>query len=181
MLMIVEIILIFVLLIVAFWQGCLLYAQVFGSPTVYANKNAIIDACKLADLKKGQTLIDLGCGDARSLILAAQKFGAKGIGIERSPYCFFKSKFNVFLSGQKNIKILFGNFSKYEKEIKEADVIYVYLLNSALKMIESWIFSLIKPGTKIVSLAFFFPNHKPKKIIKVKNLGIMTELKLYIK
>jgi len=179
MLITVEIIIAIVSLAVGFWQVCLIYAQVLGAPTVYANKEAILEGCKLAGLKKGQILIDLGCGDGRSLIIAAREFGAKGIGIERSPYCFLKSKLNVFLSGQRNIKILFGDIQKYEKEIKKADVIYVYLLNSVLGKIENWLFSSIGVNTKIISLAFSFPNFRPRKTKAVENLGRTTELKLY--
>jgi SAM-dependent methyltransferase len=179
MLIIVQTIILIVVLSVAFWQLCLIYAQVLGAPTVYANKKAIIDACNLAGLKKGQTLIDLGCGDGRSLIIAAREFGARGIGIERSPFCYLKSKLNVFLSGQKNIKILFGDFHKFDNEIKKADLVYVYLLNSVLTKIESWLFASIDRNCKIVSLAFDFPNHQPKKIIETKNLGRTTKLRLY--
>lgn len=179
MLITLQIIIAVVALATGFWQVCLIYAQVLGAPTVYANKGAILEACKLAGLKKGQTLIDLGCGDGRSLIIAAREFGAKGIGIERSPYCFLKSKFNVFLSGQSNIKILFGDIQKYEKDLKKADVIYVYLLNSVLAKIEDWLFSSIGANTKIVSLAFSFPNFRPSKTRAVENLGRTTELKLY--
>ena len=181
MLIIFDIIFLILISLVAFWQICLIYAQVIGAPTVYANKEAIIEACKLSGLKKGQTIIDLGCGDARSLIIASKEFEAFGIGIERSPYCYLKSKFNVFLSGQKNIRILFGDIQKYSKETEKADVVYVYLLNSVLTKIEDWLFAKVSPTTKIVSLAFSFPNHKPDRIIKVKNLGRMTNLSLYLK
>lgn len=179
MLIIIQILILIILFIVAFWQICLIYAQILGAPSVYANKQAIISACKLAGLRKEQTIIDLGCGDGRSLIIASRQFGAKGIGIERSPYCYLKSKFNVFISGQKNIKILFGDIQKFSREVKEADIVYVYLLNSVLEKIENWLFSSIRQDAKIVSLAFKFSNHKPNKIEKVKNLGRMTELKLY--
>lgn len=181
MLLIIEITMIVVLLVVAFWQGCLIYAQVLGAPSVYANKGAILEACKLAGINKGQTLLDLGCGDGRSLIIASKKFGAKGVGIERSPYCYLKSKLNVYLSGQKNIKILYGDIQNYSREVKTADVIYVYLLNSVLEKIEDWLFLNIHKNTKVVSLAFRFPNHKSIRIIKVKNLGRITNLLLYSK
>lgn len=179
MLIITQIVILIVLLVVAFWQACLIYAQALGAPTVYANKRAIVDACKMTGLKKGQTLVDLGCGDGRSLILAAREFGAKGIGIERSPYCFLKSKLNVLLSGQKDIRILFGDIQKFDDEIKKADVVYVYLLNSVLSKIETWLFSSIGTGTKIVSLAFEFQNRKPRQIIETENLGRVTKLRLY--
>lgn len=179
MLIAIQLFILIILLVVIFWQSCLIYAQVLGAPTVYANKRAILDACKMANLKKGQTIIDLGCGDGRSLILAAREFGAMGIGIERSPYCYLKSRLNVFLSGQKNIKILFGDIQKFDDEVKKSDVVYVYLLNSVLSKIETWLFSSINTSAKVVSLAFEFPNHRPKEMADTKNLGRIAKLRLY--
>ena len=84
--LILELLILILLLIVIFWLICLIFAQIFGAPTVYSSKKAVIDTLKLADLKKDELLIDLGCGNARVLILAAKEFGARGIGVDRSPY-----------------------------------------------------------------------------------------------
>lgn len=169
-------------LFVVFWQASLIFAQILGAPSVYSNSEAIFQALKLAELKKGGLIIDLGCGDARSLIIAAKKFGAHGIGVERSPFCFLKSKLNVLLAHEsRNITILFGDFKVAEKYLKKADVIYLYLLNSVLKNIESWLFENISAKTKVVSLAFEFSDHKPKETSETKNLGRITKLRLYVK
>lgn len=177
---IIEIIIGGILLIEIFWLLCLTFSQIFGAPTVYSSKKAIFDALKLSDLKKGETIIDLGCGNARSLIIAAQEFGAKGIGFEYSLFYYLIARWRVYLSGNnKNIKIFFGNFKKAEKYLENADVVYLYLLNSVLKKIEIWLFKSVGKKTKIVSLAFYFPNHKPKKVIDTKTLGQKTKIRLY--
>lgn len=176
----VLILLFLVILLTLFWLINLFYAQIFGAPSVFASNQAVKDALALAIMKNGQTLIDLGCGDGRSLILASKIYGAKGIGIERSPYCYLKSRFNVWQAKEsKNIKILFGDFRKFENEIKKADIIYIYLLNSVLAQMEDWIFKTIEPKTKIVSLAFIFPNHEPLAKKETRNLGIKTYVRLY--
>ncbi len=180
--LILELLILILLLIVIFWLICLIFAQIFGAPTVYSSKKAVIDTLKLADLKKDELLIDLGCGNARVLILAAKEFGARGIGVDRSPYCFLKSKLNVLLSGQKGkIRIIFGNFEKAENYLPKADAVYLYLLNSANIKIENWLFKNISNKTKIVSLAFTFSKHMPKKSIFTKTLGQKTQASLYIK
>jgi SAM-dependent methyltransferase len=182
MVLFVQIIILVILLIVAFWQASLIFAQVLGAPSVYANEKAMLDSFELADLKKDQLVVDLGCGNGKSLILAAKKFGTRGIGVERSPYCYLLAKSKVYFSGQSNqINIVYGDFQKVEKDLKKADLVYVYLLNSVLSKIEKWLFQNISEKTKVVSLAFVFPNKKEIKKYETKNLGRQTFVRLYIK
>ncbi len=177
---IIEIIVCLVLILTLFWQASLLFSSFFGAPTVYANKQAIRDAYNLSKLKKSELVLDLGCGDARSLIIAAKEFGAKGVGVEISPYCFLKSKINVMRAGQsKNIKIFFGSFQKAEKYLNKADVVYLYLLNSVLKEIENWYFNAISKKTRTVVLSFKFDKKRAVKTISTNNLGQITTIRLY--
>lgn len=176
----INIIIGIILLLTLFWQTSLLFSTIVGAPTVYANNKAIRDAYKLANLKKGDLVLDLGCGNAKSLIIAAKEFGAKGVGIEISPYCYIKSKINILFCGQKNnIIILYGNFDKAQKYLARADVVYLYLLNSVLKNIEDWYFETISKKTRTVVLSFEFSKRKPTKIVKTNNLGKCTTIKLY--
>lgn len=165
---------------VLFWQLSLLIATIAGSPIVYANPKAIRDCLKLTGLSPGQTVIDLGCGNARSLILAAKEFGAKGVGVDRSYYGYYRSKINVWLGGcAKDINIVRGDFRQIERQLASADVVYLYLLNETLAQIESWLFQHIGAKTAVVSLAFSFPNHQPIKTFETINLGQMTIARLY--
>lgn len=165
-----------------FWQGSLLFVAVFGTPTVYAFDQAIVDAFKLAKLKKGELVVDLGCGNAKSLIIAVKEFGARGVGVEISPYCFLKSRWNVFISGEsRNIKIIFGDFKKAGKYLKRADVVYLYLLNKVLESIEPWFFDHVNNNARVVSLSFTFEKNKPLQTCKTINLGKDTKISLYKK
>ncbi len=177
-----DIIFILIGLYVIFWQSCLIIASIWGAPTVFANNRAILDALDLAAPKKNDLVIDLGCGDARSLIIAAEHFGAHGIGVERSPYCWIKANINVLLAHQSNkVKILFGDFKVAEKYLQKSDVIYLYLLNKVLEAQENWLFDHISSKTRIVSLCFQFRIHKPQTIISTVNLGRKTNIYLYKK
>lgn len=160
----------------------MLWATIFGSPIVYAYKNAVYDSLKLAGTKKGDLVVDLGCGDARSLITASKEFGAKGIGVDRSAFCVIRSRINIWLAGEgKNIQIVWGDFKSAANYLEKADVVYLYLLNSTLKQIESWIFETIGDKTKIVSLAFWFPNKKPIAETETYTLHKFTKVRVYRK
>lgn len=177
---IILVLLILLLLFMLFWQASLIYATILGAPTVYSNKKAMVDAFNLAGLKKDELVVDLGCGNARSLIVAARDFGARGVGVERSPYAYLQSRLMVRLSGQQDkIMILFGDFREAEKYLRKADVVYVYLLNSVLAKIEKWLFQTIPPGARVVSLSFLFEQHEPINKISVRNLGKGTSVRLY--
>jgi len=175
------ILLIIILVYLLFWQINLIYSLKSGAPIVYASDEAIIDCLKLAGLKKGETIVDLGSGNGKTLIIAAKKFGAKGIGIEKSLYCYLLSRIKIALAGERdNIKIIRGDFKKGEQYLKKADTVYMYLLFKTVKKIENWLLSNIGEKTKVVSLAFDLKK-KPKKIIYTNTLGIKTKIFLYEK
>lgn len=160
----------------------MLLAMVTGSPIVYADRRAIHNCFRLAELFPGQTVIDLGCGNSRALIIATKEFRAKGIGVDRSFYSYFRSRINIWLTGQsKNIRVVWGDFRALEEDLVKADVVYLYLLNETLVGIESWLFSSVGQQTKIVSLAFAFPNHRPVKVFETFNLGQKTKIRIYKK
>mgnify|MGYP001571053056 FL=1 len=178
----INILIILVLAGVLFWEASLLFASVLGAPTVYADDGAVADAFELAGLKQGELVIDLGCGNAKALIMAARRFGARGIGVERSPYAYLLSKLNVRRAHQtKKIKIYFGDFKKVQSELNKADVVYVYLLNQVLVSIEAWLFEAVGAKTRIVSLAFEFKYHQSKKSKGTMSLGRQTMVRLYSK
>ena len=155
-------------LVILLWQVSLIVAIIAGAPTVYSRDRVIIEAFKGVSLKKNQLVVDLGCGNARSLVIASRKFGAKGVGIEISPFYYLWAKINVLAHGEaKNIKIKFGNIRNNKEDIRNADVIYLYLFDKILGEIEPWIFRLAKPHSKIISLAFSFKNHRAN-IVKTK-------------
>lgn len=170
------------LLFIIFWQASLLIASILGPPVVYSNKIAVSDCMKLAQAKKGDLIIDLGCGSARTLITAVRKFDGKGIGVDRSLYCYLRALMNVYLSGQQNnIKLYWGDFKKVEKYLKDTNIVYVYLFNSTLAQIEDWLFDHISSDTKVVSLAFQFKKHRPVTEIDTYNLRMTTKARLYRK
>lgn len=162
-----------------FWVSSHLYSLIFYVPYINSSKRVIGDALKFSGLKKGDIFIDLGSGSGQALILANKKFSARVYGFEISPFPYLISKIRTL--GNKKIKIYYGDFRKAEKLVKDADVIYLYLLNSVLFKIEDWLFKNIGKNTKVVSLAFQFKKHRPIKSISTINFGQKTKIRLYKK
>ena len=102
----------------------------------------------LADVKKDDLVVDLGCGDARMLVLAAQKYGSKGIGYEIDPVMVRESRRNAERNNVSDlVEIIQADIFKVD--ISDADVLPVYLLPEMnLKLVPQ--FETLKPGSRIV-------------------------------
>lgn len=170
-----------ILLYVVFWQLSLIYSMILGAPIVYADAPAINECYKLAELKKTELVVDLGCGNGKSLAIACREFGAKGIGVEKSPYAYLTARIKRLEHRGVDYEIIFGDFKKAEKYLKKADIVYLYLLENVLSKIEDWLFETIPRDCRVVSLAFQFKKHQPVKTSTTNNLGIKTTIYLYSK
>ena len=122
---------------------------------------AVEKMLELAEVKKGDVVYDLGCGDGRIVVTAAKKFGAKGIGIDIDPQRIAESKENVRTNGVEKL-VTIKNADIFEEDFRDANVITLYLLPSLnVKLIPQ--FDKLKPGTRIVSYQFNMDGVKPKE------------------
>ncbi len=114
-------------------------------------------AIQLANLKPGDTIIELGCGDGRVLLRAA-KVGLNAVGYEINPVLFLVSYLRTRRYA-KQIRVVYGNF--WNKRWPSADAVYVFLLPRLMSKLERKIKqeSLVKP--RVVSFAFRFPGIRP--------------------
>ncbi len=121
---------------------------------------------KVADLKKEDVLYDLGSGDGRIVITAAQKFGTRGTGIDINPERIKEANENAQKAGVTKL-VRFLNQDLFEANIKDATVVTLYLLPSInLKLLPKLLKDL-QPGTRIVSHAFDMGDWKPEQTIDV--------------
>jgi len=116
----------------------------------------------LMELKKGQKLFDLGCGDATFLITAEKKYGIEAIGFELSLAAMIISRLNVFFKKSK-AKIYYQDF--FKADISQADVIFCYLFPSVMNRLSEKFKKELKPGAKIYSLAFAMSDWPGAKMI----------------
>ena len=113
----------------------------------------VVDAMLvLANVTKTDVVYDLGSGDGRIPITAAQKYGARAVGIDINPQRIKEANENLAKSNVGD-KVKFLNQDLFETDIKEASVVTLYLLPSLnIKLIPK--LKQLKPGTRIVSHSF---------------------------
>lgn len=132
----------------------------FGAPYMPTLKSRCRQALKLLDLKPGQTLVDLGCGDGVMLKIAAQN-GLKAVGYEINPILAAIAWLRTRRYGRR-VKIVPGNF--WKADLSGADGIFVFLITHHMKRFDDFMLSQSKSGElKVVSHAFKIPGRKAAK------------------
>jgi ribosomal protein L11 methylase PrmA len=103
---------------------------------------------QMAKVKNGDVVYDLGCGDGRIVILAAQKYGCRGVGYDIDPERVKASRDNVARNKVENlVKIVQADI--FELDLSKADVFPLYLLPEMNKKLLPQLEKL-KPGSRIV-------------------------------
>ena len=135
-------------------------------PYVPTPQEVVDEMLKVAEVKKGDVLYDLGCGDGRIVITAAQKYGVRGVGIDIDPQRIKESNENAQKAGVTN-RVKFLQQNLFEADLREATVVTLYLLPEInLKLLPKLLREL-KPGSRIVSHAFDMGDWKPEKTTDV--------------
>ena len=117
----------------------------------------------LAELKPGETFYDLGAGDGRTVIMAAQEFGANAVGVELREDLAKRALSAIFELGlEEKVKILQSDM--FEVNLTQADVIFLYLTTSANEKIKPKLESELKLGARVVSHDYEVLGWKPLKI-----------------
>jgi hypothetical protein len=124
--------------------------DVFYVPT----PQGVVDAMlKLAHVTDQDVVYDLGCGDGRIPITAAQKYGARGVGIDIDPKRIEEANENAKAAGVTG-KVRFLMQDLFGSDIHDATVVTLYLLPSLNEKLIPKLKNELKPGTRIVSHAF---------------------------
>lgn len=119
----------------------------------------------MADVKKDDIVVDLGCGDARMLVLAAEKYGSKGIGYEIDPVMIRESRRNAEKNNVSGlVEIVQADI--FTVDISDADVLPIYLLPEMnLKLVPQ--FETLKPGSRLVFHNYDLYGYIPDKKIEI--------------
>lgn len=130
------------------------------APTVGSPERAIDKMLEMANPKPGETLYDLGCGDGRILIAAAEHYKVKGVGIEISSRLAETAAENVKKHRlQGEVKIIHGNFM--QTDLSPANVVTLYLATTANDTLRPNLEHYLRPNTRVVSYDYPIPGWKP--------------------
>jgi len=119
----------------------------------------------LAELKSGELIYDLGSGDGRVVIMAAQEFGARGIGVELREDLVKQAIEKISeLNIKDKVKIIQRDM--FYVDLSDADVITLYITTSANDKVKPKLESELKQGARVVTHEYEIPGWKPHKIDK---------------
>jgi len=122
---------------------------------------------QIAETRASDLVVDLGSGDGRIVIAAAQKYGARGLGIELDPKLVEKSR-EAARAAQVTDKANFVQGDALTADISRATVVTVYLLPDLMRKLQSRFIDELAPGTRIVSHAFTMTGWAPDRSETVK-------------
>jgi len=118
---------------------------------------------ELAEVKPGENLYDLGCGDGRLILLAAKDMGANSIGIDLREDLLERARTEILRLGlDAKVKVIQANF--FDVDISTANVVTLYLTSSANERLRPKMEKELKAGCRIVSHDFKVPGWKPKQV-----------------
>jgi predicted RNA methylase len=133
---------------------------------------------KLGNLKPGEKMFDLGSGDGRLVVMAAEKFGADATGVELDEDLYKQSSDRIKQRGLKNARIIRGDILK--QDYSGADLITVYLLPSSNDKVRPLLEKQLKKGTRVVAHDFTVGGWTPVKEEHIEDDGEGRSHTLYL-
>ncbi len=120
---------------------------------------------KMAGVKKSDLVYDLGCGDGRMVVLAAKKYGCRGMGFDIDPERISASMANVKRNGVESL-VNIVRADLFALDFSRADVLSLYLLPEINEKLVPQ-FEKLKPGSRLVFHNYGLEGFKPDKTLYV--------------
>jgi SAM-dependent methyltransferase len=148
------------------------------APYVPSPQAVVERMLEAADVKPGETVFDLGCGDGRVVITAAREFKAKGVGVELSAEQVRQARDQASRLGLANrVTILQGDL--LEVDLRPADVVTLYLLTESNDRLKPIFAKSLRPGARVVSHDFKIRGWKPALVETVAVSGRSHSIYVY--
>lgn len=155
--------------------GSFAWGAVSAAPYVPLRSRDIIRLLNLADVRSGETLIDLGCGDGRIILTAAKVYNLKAKGFEIAFLPWLISLIRKLTRGAgKDIKVSLKNF--WQADLSKADIVVCFLTPPVMGKLEAKLKLELKPGARFVTYAFPLPNLVPTAVSK----PLSTDINIYL-
>jgi len=137
--------------------------SLFIAPFVATPLPVVKQMLTLAQLRPDEIIYDLGCGDGRVVIMAAQEFGARGVGVEMREDLVKQALSKVSELGlDGRVKIIQSDMFKVD--LAQADVVTLYLTTSANDKVKPKLDSELKLGARVVSHDYEILGWRPVKV-----------------
>ena len=126
----------------------------------------VAEMLRLANIKKGDVLYDLGSGDGRIPIAAAKQFGIRAVGIEIDPKLITEAESNAREAGVADL-VRFRNEDMFRIDVSEANIVTLYLSDKLNVLLRPKLLRELRPGTRIISHDFRMGDWKPEQTVRV--------------
>jgi len=145
------------------------WPSLIGAPWVPVSRETAWKMLDLAQVNPEDSVLDLGSGDGRIIIMAAEKFGAKAFGIEADPLRVLWSRCAIRRRGlSKMVAVMWGNF--FSQNLLDATVVTVYQGQKINKRLQAKLATELKAGTRVISYSFPFEEWTPIKTLRNPHL-----------
>ena len=146
-------------------------------PYVSTPYEVVDEMLRMAKVGTDDVLYDLGCGDGRIVIGAAQRYGARGVGIDIDPRRIADATAAARSAGVAD-RVRFLRQDLFETDFSGASVVTLYLFPELNARLKSKLLSL-KPDTRIVSHDFGIGDWPPERVERVTVNGTTHQLMLW--
>jgi SAM-dependent methyltransferase len=134
-------------------------------PFITTPDNVTQTMLEMANVGPQDTVLDLGSGDGRIVIVAAKRFGARGMGVEINPRLVDESNANARRAGVDD-RVRFVEQDLFKTDLSAASVITMYLLPDVNLKLRPAVLAL-KPGTRVVSHDWDMGDWAPDRTVTV--------------
>ena len=137
------------------------------APFVASPIEVVRKMLEYSDLRSGENLYDLGCGDGRVVIMAAEEFGASSVGVDLNKLLVSETRKKAKVLGlDERVKIVHGNI--FDLDLSQADVVTMYLTTGANEKVRPKLENELKAGARIVTHDFSIPGWSQERNLKFR-------------
>jgi len=159
------------------------FAQKFGAaenlaPYIPTPEIIVMRMLEAGHVKPDDVVYDLGSGDGRIVITAAQKFGARAVGVEIMPDLCRKATERIKSLGLEDRARIMED-SLFRVDLSPATVVTMFFLTSSNERLKPNLEKYLKPGARVVSNEFPIRGWRPTEVVHVKNGAMDHSIYVY--
>ena len=133
---------------------------------VPSDMQVVMTMLALADVRPGDVVYDLGSGDGRIVIAAAQRFGARSVGVDLDPTMIRQARANAVRAGVAD-RVRFLEQDLFTTDVAEATVVTLYLLQEINLRLKPKLLTELRPGARIVSHEYDMGDWMPERSVTI--------------
>jgi SAM-dependent methyltransferase len=137
----------------AILPGCSTPGVKLDAPYVVTPYPVVDEMLRLAQVRPGDMVYDLGCGDGRIVIAAAERYGARGVGVDIDPRRVAEAQAAARRAGVDG-RVRFAVQDLFQTDFSQASVVTLYLFPEMNAKLKPKFLAELRPGARIVSHQF---------------------------